>query len=177
MKTYPIVLVDALRAVPTAPELMPEPTYLPRFSLDPERRQIKGMLPPRSPEPQAVPLPEPATPPPTIKKRALKTLFQIIIALKWAIDDPESSKTPKMSKPERIPGREAESLYRLIGQLTRELADRHPNRMKKADGSIRVGYAKDTGNSGVVGHLKARGYTVLSSSSLEEHIGKALAFG
>ena len=47
--------------------------------------------------------------------------------------------------------------------------------MKKSNGSVLVGTSKDTGDSGIVGHLLSKGYAVgVKRSALETHIGKAI---
>ena len=70
----------------------------------------------------------------------------------------------------------AETTYlKIIAALVNALADEHPGTMKKSNGSVLVGTSKDTGDSGVVGHLiKNRYVTDLKTGALERHIGRAI---
>ena len=75
-----------------------------------------------------------------------------------------------------VPGDRAQTTYlNIIAALVNALADSHPGTMKKSNGSVLVGTSKDTGDSGVVGHLIGKGYAVgVKRSALETHIGKAI---
>ncbi len=74
------------------------------------------------------------------------------------------------------PGDRAQTTYlNIIAALANALADAHPGTMKKSNGNVLVGTSKDTGDSGVVGHLVGKGYAVgVKRSALETHIGKAI---
>ena len=77
---------------------------------------------------------------------------------------------------DEAPGPISKKTYlRIIKALTRALADSHPNAMKKADGNILVGTVRDTGDSGVVGHLVKHEYAIeVKRATLETYIGTAL---
>lgn len=75
-----------------------------------------------------------------------------------------------------VPSDRAQTTYlKIIAALVKALADAHPGTMKKSNGSVLVGTSKDTGDSGIVGHLVSKGYADgVKRSALESHIGKAI---
>ncbi|MBK5965232.1 hypothetical protein CCR95_14325 [Thiocystis minor] len=85
-------------------------------------------------------------------------------------------------KPKR--GLNEGTLLRITGALVCALADTDPERLKhedgkrsialkKKNGSINLGTAKETGDTGVVGYLTANGYTTLTRSTLEKYLSEA----
>lgn len=73
-------------------------------------------------------------------------------------------------KQDRGPG----ALYGIIRALAAALAETDPKRFKNGDGTIKTGCAKAATVSGIVGHLKDGGFSALSSTTLEDHIRRAL---
>jgi hypothetical protein len=67
-----------------------------------------------------------------------------------------------------------ETLYEVIRALATALSEAYPKELKKNNGKPFLGYVKDTGNRGIVGHLVDGEFTRLQRSALEEHIGRAL---
>ena len=72
-----------------------------------------------------------------------------------------------------LSGRAANGYLAVIRALVYALADAHPEELKKG-GVPYPGSSKATGDTGVVGFLKAKGYSDRSSRDLEEKIGAAL---
>lgn len=66
------------------------------------------------------------------------------------------------------------ALYGIIRALAAALAETDPKRFKNGDGTIKTGCAKAATVSGIVGHLKEGGFSALSSTTLEDHIRRAL---
>ena len=46
--------------------------------------------------------------------------------------------------------------------------------MLKTNGVPLVGYSKDSGDSGIVGHLRKGNFTKVSSTTLQDYISRAL---
>ncbi len=61
----------------------------------------------------------------------------------------------------------------VIAALTKALTEELPE-LKKANDSINVGYSKDTGDAGVVGHLIKGGFTKLRGEAIRKKIDSAL---
>lgn len=74
---------------------------------------------------------------------------------------------------DELSARAEDGYLAVIRSLTMALADAHPDTLKP-DGIPFVGYAKDTGSKGIVGHLIGGKYSDRSSRDLEKKIGDAI---
>lgn len=88
--------------------------------------------------------------------------------------EPDQEEEDKPTKTSRSTGHR--TLYDIIRALALALAETNPEKFKKPDGSLRIGYGKDTKNkdSGIAGHLRREGFSKFSAGTLGEHISKAI---
>jgi hypothetical protein len=107
-----------------------------------------------------------------IDRMSLKSALQIIAALARALADVHT-KLRKMI--DHTIGHDG---YVDRGQLTdvREQLQKSNriHELKKKDGSLNVGSAKETGHTGIVGFLKDGDYTTLEKTTLESYINEGL---
>lgn len=97
--------------------------------------------------------------------KALSSKLTLEEIKKYCIDN---DLEPNCFQDEELGKREKQTIYSIIGSLALALSE--TNQELKENSEPLVGYSRSTGDSGIIGLLKTKEFSKLSSSALEKHL-------